>query len=196
MKKRTARFARKTKETSIEISLNLDGQGNSKIKTGIPFMDHMLGSLAKHGLYDINIKAKGDLKVDPHHLVEDLGISLGKVFKDALGSKARIGRFGYSLVPMDEALADVAVDISGRSRLVFSGMIPKKMIGNFDPNLTKEFFDGFVDSAGITLHIRLRYSDNSHHAVEAIFKAFAVALSKASSIDPRKKGIPSTKGSL
>jgi imidazoleglycerol-phosphate dehydratase len=187
---------RKTGETEISIDLDLDGEGRYNITTGISFLDHMLAQIAKHGLFDLEIDAKGDLEVDFHHTVEDIGIALGEAFKDALGDKSGIRRYGYATIPLNESLASVALDVSGRPFLVYNVDIPNKMVGEFDVELIEEFFRAFVNNSGISLHINVIYGSNVHHTVEAIFKAFARALDEATSIDLRVKGIPSTKGKL
>jgi len=196
MPRRKADIKRLTSETKIALSLNIDGRGNGKIKTGIPFFDHMLTLFAKHGLFDLKLSAKGDIDVDYHHTVEDVGICLGQAFKKALGEKAGIVRYGESKVPMDEALAEVIIDISGRPHLTYNVPIKKTKFVDFDVEVVKEFFEAFVLNAGITIHVNLIRGSNMHHIIEAIFKAFAVTLSKACEINPRKKGIPSTKGVL
>jgi imidazoleglycerol-phosphate dehydratase len=196
MAKRTSTIKRKTGETDISLSLNIDGKGKSAIKTGIPFFDHMLTLFAKHVLFDLKLSAKGDIDVDYHHTVEDVGICLGQAFKKALGKKAGIVRYGESKVPMDEALAEVIIDISGRPHLTYNVPIKKTKFIDFDVEVVKEFFEAFVLNAGITIHVNLIRGSNMHHIIEAIFKSFAVTLSKACEINPRKKGVPSTKGIL
>jgi imidazoleglycerol-phosphate dehydratase len=196
MAKRSAKVLRKTGETDISLSLNIDGKGKSTVKTGIPFFDHMLTLFAKHGIFDLKLAAKGDIDVDYHHTVEDTGICLGQAFKKALGGKAGIVRYGESKVPMDEALTEVIIDISGRPHLTYNVPIAKTKFADFDVEVVKEFFEAFVLNAGITVHINLIRGENMHHIIESIFKAFAVTLSKACGIDPRKKGVPSTKGIL
>ena len=195
-KKRSAKYSRKTQETSITVSLVIDGSGKHSISTGVAFFDHMLSLFSKHGLFDLTLKAKGDIEVDYHHTVEDVGISLGESFKKALGKKARIERYGDAKVPMDEALSEVVIDISGRPHLTYNVSIMKKRFIDFDTEVVKEFFEAFVLHAGMTIHINLIRGKNMHHILESIFKAFGVALSKACAISPRKKGIPSTKGIL
>lgn len=195
-KSRTAKYSRKTKETKIALSLNIDGSGKSSISTGIPFFDHMLSLFAKHGVFDLSLKAKGDIKVDYHHTVEDVGISLGEAFKKALGKKEKIERYGDAKVPMDEALSEVVIDISGRPHLTYNVDITKKKFIDFDTEVVKEFFEAFVLHGGMTIHINLIRGKNMHHIIESIFKAFGVALSKACAISSRKKGVPSTKGIL
>ena len=196
MKKRKAEIKRKTKETDIKLSLTLEGEGRGIISTGIPFFDHMLELFAKHGLFNLTLKAKGDLTVDFHHTVEDIGICLGQAFAKALGDKRSIRRYGEATVPMDEALASVAVDISGRSFLSYNAKFRRIKIGDFNVGLIKEFFRAFTDQARLTLHVNLLYGEELHHIIEAIFKAFGQAMSKAVEIDPRVKGIPSTKDKL
>lgn len=193
---RTASLKRRTNETDIDISLNLDGEGKYDISSNVPFLDHMLTQLAKHGLFDLKIRAKGDTEIDFHHTVEDIGIVLGQTFKKALNNKEGIRRYGSAYAPLDEALALVVVDIAGRSYLVYKVDIPKEKVGEFDVELVKEFFQAFANNCGVTLHVRLISGDNLHHIVEAIFKAFARAMDQGSSIDDRIKDVPSTKGTL
>ncbi len=194
---RKARIERKTKETQIAAEMKLDGTGAYTIKTPIPFFDHMLTLMCKHGLFDIKLKVKGDVEIDDHHTVEDTGIVLGKVLKEALGDMKGITRYGYASVPMDEALAQVSLDISNRQYLVYNVAFPKKSkLREFDPDLIEDFLQAFAGSAGITLHVNVFYGRNTHHIIEAIFKAMGRALKQAVSLDPRVKGIPSTKGSL
>lgn len=194
---RTARIERKTKETDIRIKVNVDGSGRYAIKTSVPFLDHMLSLMAKHGLFDLEIKARGDIDVDYHHTVEDVGIVLGKAIKQALGSMKGITRYGQASVPMDETLASVNLDISGRPYLVYRVEFPKRSkLKDFDPDLTEDFLQAFVSHAGITLHVGVPYGRNTHHIIEAIFKALGRALRQAATIDPGVKGIPSTKGKL
>jgi imidazoleglycerol-phosphate dehydratase len=191
---RTAKIERKTKETDIKISINLDGEGKYTIDTSIPFLDHMLSLMSKHGLLDLRIKAKGDIDIDFHHTVEDIGIVLGKAVKQALGDMKGITRYGQSSVPMDEALASVCIDISGRPYLVYKVEFPKKSkIKNFEPDLIEDFLQAFASSSSITLHVQSPYGRNTHHIIEAIFKALGRALKQAVSLDPRVKGVPSTK---
>ncbi len=196
MRKRIGRVARKTKETDITVQLTIEGNGASSIETGIPFFDHMLELFSKHGLFDLRIRAEGDLKVDFHHTVEDLGICLGQAFAEALGEKKGIRRYGEAVVPMDEALASVAVDLGGRSFLAYNIKIRRIKIGDFNVSLFKEFFKAFADQARMAIHINVAYGDNAHHVIEAVFKATGRALREATEADPRVKGIPSTKGSL
>ena len=191
---RTAKVDRKTKETDIRLSINLDGEGKYAIDTSIPFLDHMLSLMSKHGLLDMKIKAKGDIDIDFHHTVEDIGIVLGKAMKEALGNMQGITRYGQASVPMDEALAMVSIDISGRPYLLYKVEIPKKSkIKNFDPDLIEDFLQAFASNSSITLHVISPYGRNTHHIIEAIFKALGRALRQAVAIDPRVKGVPSTK---
>ena len=193
---RSAQKTRKTKETQIALELKLDGRGRAAINTGLPFFDHMLELFTRHGNFDLKIAAKGDLAVDGHHTVEDIGLVLGDVFKQALGKKAGINRYGFFILPMDEALAQCALDISGRPFLNFNAKFKKKKIGKFDAELIEEFWRAFITQAGITAHINLLAGGNLHHQAEAIFKCMARALRMAVAIDPLVKGIPSTKGIL
>jgi imidazoleglycerol-phosphate dehydratase len=193
---RIGEVSRKTKETDIALSLDLDGTGQAEIDTGVPFFDHMLDLLARHGLFDLKLKARGDLEIDAHHTVEDVGISLGMALKEALGDKAGINRYGDCLTPMDEALTATAVDISGRPALVYDVDLPVELIGAYDTSLTTEFLQALVNSAGLTLHIKLMRGGNSHHVVEAVFKGLARALGQAVAVNPRVEGVPSTKGKL
>jgi imidazoleglycerol-phosphate dehydratase len=194
---RRAKVARTTTETQIELQLGLDGTGERKIDTPVPFFNHMLEAVARHGLYDLELRAKGDVEVDPHHLVEDVGIVLGQAFRDALGDKSGITRYGQALIPMDETLVQAAVDFSGRAAFVYlADQIKGKTIGTFDAELAREFFGGFASSALVNLHLEIRYGENAHHMVEALFKAFARATSMAVRPDPRVVGVPSTKGTL
>jgi imidazoleglycerol-phosphate dehydratase len=196
MEKRTSNINRKTSETTIKLSLNLDGEGKRTISTGIGFFDHMLDLLAKHALFDLDIKASGDTEVDYHHTVEDVGICLGQAVKEALGDKAGIIRFANVSVPMQESLANVAIDISGRSALVFNARLDTKKIGDFDTELIKEFLEAFSVNAGINLHVDVPYGENAHHISEAVFKGVAKALDRATRIDERTNDVPSTKGVL
>lgn len=194
---REAAIQRKTKETDITLTLNLDGSGAVQVQTGVAFFDHMLEAFGRHGLFDLNVDAKGDLDVDAHHTVEDVGIVLGQAFANALGDRAGITRFGSILLPMDEALVLAAVDISGRGQLHWDVEVPLEFIGIFDTTLAKEFFIAFASNAGITLHVRSLSGDNSHHIIEAASKAVARAMAEAVSLDARTQGaIPSTKGSI
>lgn len=196
MKNRTSNIDRKTNETDINLSLNLDGKGKHSISTGIGFFDHMLDLLAKHALFDLEIKATGDTNVDFHHTVEDVGICMGLAVKEALGEKAGIVRFANVSVPMQESLANVAIDISGRSALVFNAKLDSKKIGDFDSELIKEFLEAFTVNAGLNLHVDVPYGENAHHIAEAIFKGIAKALDRAMIIDERTDEVPSTKGVL
>lgn len=194
---RKASLPRKTKETDIKVDLKIDGKGDYDIKTGMPFLDHMLSLFSRHGLFDLRLRAKGDTEVDYHHTVEDIGIVLGDAIKKALGDKKGIRRYGEATVPMDETLASVSIDISGRSYLIYNVKLPKKSkLKEFDPDLVEDFFRSIVNHSGITLHINLIYGRDTHHILEAVFKAFGRALDQATKIDPRIKGIPSTKGKL
>jgi len=193
---RKAKLSRRTNETAIEISVNLDGSGESQNETGIGFFDHMLTHVAKHGLLDLKVKASGDLHVDDHHTVEDVGILLGKALSEALGDRAGITRFAHSIVPMDEALALCAIDFSGRGMCVCELQSPVERIGEFSAELAPEFFRAVAHNAGMTLHIRQLYGTNGHHILEAAFKAFGRALAQAVANDERVAGIPSTKGVL
>ena len=194
---RKSRVDRKTKETEIKIELDLEGSGTYKIDTSIPFLDHMLSLMSRHGLFDLKIKAKGDIEVDDHHTVEDTGIVLGKAFRQALGDMKGIRRYGQASVPMDECLASVSLDISGRPYLVYKVEFPKKSkLKDFDPDLIEDFLQAFVSHAGVTLHVGVSYGRNTHHIIEAVFKALGRALRQAAEIDPRVKGVPSTKGKI
>jgi len=193
---RTSYVKRSTSETQIEVSLNLDGSGDQDIKTPIPFLDHMLSQLAKHGYFDLKVKAKGDTHIDFHHTVEDVGIAVGQAFKEALGEKKGIRRFAEANVPLNEALAQCVIDISGRAFFVFNVDFPKAKLGEFDVELVSEFFQAFSANSDITLHLNSPYWNNLHHITEALFKAFARSLDSACSIDSRTSDIPSTKGTL
>jgi imidazoleglycerol-phosphate dehydratase len=193
---RSAEIVRKTAETDIRLSLNLDGSGVAEISTGVGFLDHMLTHIARHGLIDLTVQAKGDLHVDFHHTVEDVGIALGTAIAKALGDKAGIRRFGWASVPMDEALANVAIDLSGRAFLVFNAKFKAGKVGEIDTELFEEFFRAFAANAKMNLHINAPYGGNNHHVAEAIFKCVAKALAEAVRIDPRERGVPSTKGIL
>jgi imidazoleglycerol-phosphate dehydratase len=197
MKKRVATITRKTTETQVKVQLNLDGSGKGRIKTTMPFLDHMLAIMAKHGCFDLTVQARGDTEVDYHHTVEDLGIVLGQTVAKALGHKQQIVRFGSFAVPMDEAQARVDLDISGRPYLVYHVPLPKKKrIRDFELDLIEEFFRALVTHCGMTLHINVPYGKNPHHIHEAVFKAFGRALDQASLRDARVRGVPSTKGRL
>ena len=193
---RKAEVKRKTKETDISVCLKLNGRGEYKVNTAVPFLDHMLSQIAKHGLFDMEINAKGDTDVDFHHTVEDVGIALGEAFKKALGEKVGIKRYGHAVIPLNEALSMVSVDVSGRPFIVYNVKMPKEKVGEFDVELTEEFFRAFANSSGMSLHINMIYGNNLHHIIESIFKAAARALDEATSLDERVKGIPSTKGKL
>lgn len=194
--KRTAMVERKTMETDISVEIGLDGEGRSDISTTIPFFDHMLTLFAKHGLFDVTVRGQGDTDVDYHHLVEDMGICFGEVIKKALAGKDGIARYGSAIVPMDESLCLVSMDLSGRSYLVFNADFDKRTIKDFDPFLFEEFFKALCDHGGITLHINVMYGKNPHHMIEAVFKAFAKSLRRASAVDDRISGVMSTKGTL
>jgi imidazoleglycerol-phosphate dehydratase len=193
---RTAQISRKTTETEVNVILALDGTGIGKISTGIGFLDHMLDHVSKHGLFDLEIKAKGDLYVDHHHTVEDVGLCVGAAFRDALGDKRGIRRYGSASVPMDEALANVSLDFSGRPLLVFSNPLANRTAGEFALDLIPVFLQALADRAGITLHASVNAAENPHHAAEAVFKALGRSLRIAVEVDPRDKNIPSTKGIL
>ena len=194
--KREATVRRETAETKVELTFNLDGTGQGQIDTGIGFFDHMLNLFAAHGQFDLALRCDGDLEVDGHHSVEDIGITLGMALKQALGDKRGIRRYGTFYLPMDESLAFVSLDISGRPFLVYEGGEMAQMIGGYDTQLTEEFLRALAVNAGLTLHVKVLYGTNSHHKVEAIFKALGHALREAVSNDPRVQGVPSTKGSL
>jgi imidazoleglycerol-phosphate dehydratase len=193
---RKAKINRKTSETDVSVEINLDGVGNGQISTTIPFLNHMLNLFSKHSFFDLKIKSKGDTDIDDHHLVEDIGICLGEAVKKALADKLGIARYGAALIPMDESLCSVAVDLSGRAYLVYHVNFGEKKIRDFDPALLKEFFKAFSDHGGITLHINLMYGRNNHHIAEAVFKAFSRALREAVTQSDKIEGILSTKGSL
>jgi imidazoleglycerol-phosphate dehydratase len=196
-KARIANVARKTTETDIAVKLTVDGSGSSKIDTGIPFFDHMLTLFAKHGLFDLEVKARGDVAVDYHHTVEDVGIVLGEAFKAALGEKIGLKRYGFFVLPMDEALARVVIDLGGRPHLVYDVSAPTMFVRDFNLALVKEFFRAFSNAVGANVHVRLVYGEEPHHVVEAVFKCFARALDAASQIEPRAAHqLPSTKGRL
>ena len=193
---RRARIERNTAETKIVVELDLDGAGASRLETGVPFLDHMLDQVARHGMIDLTVQAKGDLHIDAHHTVEDIGITFGQALRQAVGDKAGLARYGHAYVPLDEALSRVVIDLSGRPGLEFHVDFTRAMIGTFDVDLTHEFFQGFVNHAFVTLHVDNLRGDNAHHQAETVFKAFARALRIAVSRDPRAAGIPSTKGTL
>lgn len=196
MTKRTAAVKRDTAETKIELTLDLDGAGKADIVTGVGFFDHMLTLLTRHSLFDLTLRADGDTHVDAHHTVEDVGICLGLALKDAVGDKKGICRYGFFLLPMDEALAQIALDLSGRVHLEWNADIPAEKCGDFDTCLGYEFMRAFAANAGLNLHVRLLAARDPHHALEAIFKGLARALRMAVAADPREKGVPSSKGSL
>lgn len=197
MSTRNASIERNTKETRIAVQLNLDGSGQAKLDTGLPFFEHMLDQVARHGRLDLDLHAKGDLEIDAHHTVEDVGITLGQAFAQAVGDKEGIYRYGYAYVPLDEALSRVVIDFSGRPGLEFRVQFPRARVGDFDVDLIHEFFQGFVNHANVTLHVDNLSGSNSHHIAETVFKAFGRALRIAVTADPRMQGeIPSTKGSL
>ncbi|MBI5889425.1 MAG: imidazoleglycerol-phosphate dehydratase HisB [Nitrosomonadales bacterium] len=194
---RSAKVTRNTLETRIDVELNLDGSGKVKLDTGLPFLEHMLDQIARHGLLDLAIDAKGDLHIDAHHTVEDIGITLGQAFTQAIGDKKGLRRYGHAYVPLDEALSRVVLDISGRPGLVFNAEFVRSNVGEFEVDLIREFFQGFVNHALVTLHIDNLAGDNAHHQAETIFKAFGRALRVALELDPRMTGVmPSTKGTL
>jgi imidazoleglycerol-phosphate dehydratase len=194
---RTANITRNTLETQVSVSLDLDGSGQAKLASGVPFLDHMLDQIARHGLIDLDVDAKGDLHIDAHHTVEDIGITLGQAFAKAVGDKKGIRRYGHAYVPLDEALSRVVVDLSGRPGLVFDVPFSRGRIGDFDVDLVREFFQGFVNHAGATLHVDGLRGDNAHHQAETVFKAFGRALRMALERDERLGDVtPSTKGSL
>jgi len=194
---RTARVERRTAETEIAVEISLDGDGRAQLATGVPFLDHMLDQVARHGMVDLAVAAKGDLHIDAHHTVEDIGITLGQAFKAAVGDKKGVVRYGHAYVPLDEALSRVVIDLSGRPGLEFHVPFTRAMIGSFDVDLAHEFFQGFANHALVTLHVDNLRGDNAHHQCETVFKAFGRALRMAVAVDPRTAGsIPSTKGSL
>lgn len=193
---RSAELERTTAETRIKLSLNLDGSGTATISSSVAFLDHMLNLFARHGLFDLTVEAAGDIDIDFHHTVEDIGIVLGTAVRQALGDKQGIRRYGFARVPMDESLAEVSLDISGRPYLVYQVDLPKVKVGDFDAELAREFFQAFTNNCGCNLHINLLYGDNVHHIIEACFKAFARALDNATQRDERVSGVLSTKGVL
>ncbi len=194
---RTAEVERKTLETQVKVALNLDGEGASRLATGMPFLDHMLDQVARHGLVDLEIEARGDLHIDGHHTAEDIGITLGQAMAQAVGDKKGIRRYGHAYVPLDEALGRAVIDFSGRPGLEFHADFPRARIGEFDTELFYEFFQGFVNHAGVTLHLDSLRGRNAHHMAETLFKAFGRALRMALEADPRMQGmLPSTKGAL
>jgi imidazoleglycerol-phosphate dehydratase len=193
---RQAQVTRNTNETQISVALNLDGSGKATLATGVPFLDHMLDQIARHGVFDLDVTAKGDLHIDAHHTVEDIGITIGQAFAKAVGDKKGVRRYGHAYVPLDEALSRVVVDLSGRPGLVFKVDFVRARIGEFDVDLVHEFFQGFTNHALATLHVDNLRGDNAHHQAETVFKAFGRALRVAVEHDPRMQGVPSTKGSL
>ncbi len=193
---RQATVERTTTETSVRVTLSLDGTGQGEIRTTIPFLDHMLALLAKHGFFNLAVQAKGDTDIDDHHTIEDIGIVLGDALKQALGSKAGVRRFGWASVPLDETLAQVTVDLSGRPYLVYHVELPQRRVKELDLGLFEDFFQAFVTHAGMTLHVNVLYGRNPHHIMESVFKALAKALDQATSLDERVKGVLSTKGKL
>ena len=193
---RYAKIERNTSETFVRAELGLDGSGLGNINTTIPFVDHMLNLLAKHGLFDLTIEAKGDTEIDHHHTVEDIGIVLGMALKEALGEKAKIRRYGWATVPIEETLAEVVVDLSGRPFLVYNVELPHRQVKDFDLGLFEDFFQALVNQGALNLHINVKYGRNPHHIIEAVFKAFSKALDQAALIDDRVTGVLSTKGSL
>lgn len=193
---RIGKANRETKETRITVEWNLDGTGFASIRTGVPFFDHMLDQIARHGLTDLTVVAEGDLEIDAHHTVEDTGIVLGRALREALGDARSIRRYGSAFLPFDETLAFAAIDVSGRPFLVFDAAFPREKVGEFDTELVEEFFRALAFNAGITLHLKIHYGQNTHHMIEALFKAFARALYDAITLDPRVVGVPSTKGTL
>ena len=193
---RKATIDRNTKETQIRLELDLDGRGEYSVETGVPFFDHMLDQVARHGFFDLTVKADGDLQIDAHHTIEDVGICLGEAFKQALGDKVGVRRFGRGTMPMHEALASVILDFSGRPFLVFNADLPKAKVGEFDVELVEEFFTAFCNHSGANIHVNLAYGENLHHIVEAIFKAFGRALDDATGLDPRIETVMSSKGML
>jgi imidazoleglycerol-phosphate dehydratase len=193
---RQAEIKRTTSETDIELTFNVDGSGVSELETDVPFLNHMLDLFTKHGQFDLKVNARGDVEIDDHHTVEDIGICLGQALREALGDKRGIKRYASVFVPMDEALAQVVIDISNRPHLEYSANFPGATVGSFTVELVKEFLWKFALEARITLHVIVHYGDNTHHMIEAVFKALGRALDEATSIDPRVKGVPSTKGVL
>jgi imidazoleglycerol-phosphate dehydratase len=193
---RTGSIERNTKETQIKLQLQIDGEGSAKIQTPVPFLNHMLDLWTKHGLFDLTVEANGDVEIDDHHTTEDIGICLGIALKEALGDKKGIKRYGSAFVPMDETLAQVVVDLSNRPHLEFRAELPSAKVGTFDTELVHEFLWKFALEARMNLHVVVHYGTNTHHIIEAIFKALARALDEATTVDPRIKGVPSTKGML
>jgi imidazoleglycerol-phosphate dehydratase len=193
---RAAELERNTRETQVKVALKVDGTGHGEIATGVPFLDHMLESFARHGFFDLKVEAHGDLHIDEHHTVEDVGIVLGRAFRQALGDRSGIRRFGEATVPLDEALCTAVVDISGRSYLSYEVPVAQERVGNFPTELVQDFMKAFSDEAGLNLHLHLRAGRNPHHVIETVFKSFARAMDQASSLEPRVSGVLSTKGTL
>lgn len=193
---RVGKVTRTTRETDIAVTWNLDGTGQAQVATQVPFFDHMLDQVARHGIADLTVRTIGDIEIDAHHTVEDTGIAMGQALKQALGDGKGIRRYGSAFVPFDETLAFAALDVSGRPFLHFDVSFPREKVGEFETELVQEFFRGLALNAGVTLHLKVHYGQNAHHMIEALFKAFARALYDASAIDPRVTGVPSTKGSL
>jgi imidazoleglycerol-phosphate dehydratase len=193
---RSAEINRTTRETEIALTLTLEGEGGGKRDTGVGFLDHLLDAVARHGGLDLDVRARGDLETGPHHTVEDVGIVLGQALDEALGDRAGIGRYGHAVVPMDEARASAAIDVSGRPFAVFEGPFPERAVADLEPGLAQEFLRAVASTAKLTLHVRIEAGGNDHHVVEAAFKAFARALRAAVAVDPGESGIPSTKGLL
>jgi imidazoleglycerol-phosphate dehydratase len=194
--RRAADVERKTRETQVKVALKVDGTGHGEIATGVPFLDHMLESFARHGFFDLKVEAHGDLHIDEHHTVEDVGIVLGRAFRQALGDRSGIRRFGEATVPLDEALCTAVVDISGRSYLSYEVPVAQERVGNFQTELVQDFMKAFSDEAGLNLHLHLHAGRNPHHVIETVFKSFARAMDQASSLEPRVSGLLSTKGTL
>jgi imidazoleglycerol-phosphate dehydratase len=193
---RAAEVERKTRETQVKVALKIDGAGGGEIATGVPFLDHMLESFARHGFFDLKVEAHGDLHIDEHHTVEDVGIVLGRAFRQALGDRSGIRRFGEATVPLDEALCTAVVDISGRAYLSYEVPVAQERVGTFPTELVQDFMKAFSDEAGLNLHLHLRAGRNPHHVIETVFKSFARAMDQASSLEPRVSGVLSTKGTL
>lgn len=193
---RVGKLSRKTRETEVTVTWNLDGAGRARVMTGVPFFDHMLDQIARHGLTDLDVRTVGDVQIDAHHTVEDTGIVMGQALRQALGDAKGICRYGSAFVPFDETLAFCAIDVSGRPFLVFDAAFPSPKVGDFDSELVEEFFRALAFNAGITLHLKVHYGKNTHHMIEALFKAFGRALDAAIQLDPRVTGVPSTKGTL
>ena len=194
--RRTAEVERQTRETQVKVALKVDGTGHGEIATGVPFLDHMLESFARHGFFDLKVEAHGDLHIDEHHTVEDVGVVLGRAFRQALGDRSGIRRFGEATVPLDEALCTAVVDISGRSYLSYEVPVAQERVGNFQTELVQDFMKAFSDEAGLNLHLHLHAGRNPHHVIETVFKSFARAMDQASSLEPRVSGALSTKGTL